>query len=756
MAIDTSFSDIDLNAEISKPTLLLCRPSDQKSIANMSPHAFNVKMKVSLGNISELSFSLPYDIEINHKLARLPYIDSVRDRYYIKVIYNKRTEIFIITDIDNSMDDNGAIKHIKAYSLAYSLHDKLINSYEVTSYTLEEVVNDVLGMTTWTYYWIDPLFNQRYRSFSITSEMSVLDFLVEVAETFGAILHFDTVNKQISFYKPESLEFDKGLFIKPGRYLQSLNQNISTQDVCTHLRIVGKDGLTINRLTPTGSGELVDYTTFLYPYEEDELGNVVNHSYYFSDGLAKSIIKYNNLLESKSGEFDLLLTQLDTLQSEMITLTNELSTLQTELQILYDTLDVGNATGQDVTDIIIEKNNKESEIATKETEIANKQIEIDDIYSQIATLRDEVSEVNNFTEEELLEKNELTIVRYYYNQYCDDDEQLYQLGIEYFDKIKSPQIVQSLSITNFLSVVDCQRDWDKIGLGYIVRLHVEKFGIDVKLKITDIEYDFDNTDSINITISNVVNYLSDKEKFIKELYKKSISTSTTVELNKSKFNTINDVTSDFYQYMTSELDTAHQKVLAGVNNSVEVSRRGVLITDPTDPLKKIHITAGVIGLSLDGGNTFQTAILPDGIIAQRLVGQILLGETLTISNESGTFTFNKDGLTISQNAISIDGGLSDDQIQNATNWNNAADKIDEVSMYLTFDETGLNIGKTDSPLNITISNEQINFVDSGAIVAYINGQKMYIDSLEVLSSLVVGNHKIEKFNNEITLIKWVG
>jgi hypothetical protein len=29
-------------------------------------------------------------------------------------------------------------------------------------------------------------------------------------------------------------------------------------------------------------------------------------------------------------------------------------------------------------------------------------------------------------------------------------------------------------------------------------------------------------------------------------------------------------------------------------------------------------------------------------------------------------------------------------------------------------------------------------------------------SLEVLNSLIVGVHKIEKYNSDITLIKWVG
>lgn len=82
--------------------------------------------------------------------------------------------------------------------------------------------------------------------------------------------------------------------------------------------------------------------------------------------------------------------------------------------------------------------------------------------------------------------------------------------------------------------------------------------------------------------------------------------------------------------------------------------------------------------------------------------------------------------------------------------------LSEINSYFEFDGDGLGIGKSDSPLNINISNDQMDFLDNGKIIAYINGQKMYIDSLEILTGLIIGVHKIEKYNDEITLIKYVG
>ena len=51
---------------------------------------------------------------------------------------------------------------------------------------------------------------------------------------------------------------------------------------------------------------------------------------------------------------------------------------------------------------------------------------------------------------------------------------------------------------------------------------------------------------------------------------------------------------------------------------------------------------------------------------------------------------------------------------------------------------------------------QIEFTDSGAVVAWISGQNLYIKNVRVTEGAIIGNHKIEKYNNDITLVKWVG
>lgn len=96
----------------------------------------------------------------------------------------------------------------------------------------------------------------------------------------------------------------------------------------------------------------------------------------------------------------------------------------------------------------------------------------------------------------------------------------------------------------------------------------------------------------------------------------------------------------------------------------------------------------------------------------------------------------------------------------------------QISQYMTYDTaTGLKLGAQGSPSQIVIDNLALQFLDLGGegggsggeefiphpdAVAYLHGQKFYVANIEALSSLLVGNHLIEKYDENVTLIRWVG
>ena len=69
---------------------------------------------------------------------------------------------------------------------------------------------------------------------------------------------------------------------------------------------------------------------------------------------------------------------------------------------------------------------------------------------------------------------------------------------------------------------------------------------------------------------------------------------------------------------------------------------------------------------------------------------------------------------------------------------------------------GLEIGRAEDPFKLFLTNNKMSILDSGSEVAYVSDRKMFITEAEITNSFKVGNHLIERYNDEITLVRWVG
>lgn len=95
-----------------------------------------------------------------------------------------------------------------------------------------------------------------------------------------------------------------------------------------------------------------------------------------------------------------------------------------------------------------------------------------------------------------------------------------------------------------------------------------------------------------------------------------------------------------------------------------------------------------------------------------------------------------------------------------------ADDLDDlqskIETYMTFDfdTTGLKIGKQGSRFDTVITNSELQFRDSGNVVAYINDNKLYITVAEIKEKLTIGNEnrgyydwQLEPSNNSLSLVR---
>ena len=132
------FTELDLNKEVQDLRLFLALPN--RTIIAELHEAYNKDQTIKLGSLNEITFKLPYEMDIHHEFVRNRNIDKIRRRFLIKAQSGIKFEWYIIDEINDNTDDNS--KEVHAFSLGYELTDKKVIRYECTSYNATQVLHD--------------------------------------------------------------------------------------------------------------------------------------------------------------------------------------------------------------------------------------------------------------------------------------------------------------------------------------------------------------------------------------------------------------------------------------------------------------------------------------------------------------------------------------------------------------------------------------------------------------------------------------
>ena len=662
---------------LSSPRLFLAKPN-KEIIAELS-ESYNINYNPKLGNIAELSFSIPTEIESQHKLIRNPHLDQIKYKYLIKFQDENITEWFLINNPKPEAKEVDTLQ-VECFSLPFELNDKLVREYKTVNdegieapKNLLQIATELLTNSSWKTLWttninvIDADFLTKYRIVEIPSA-TVLDAIFTVAQKFGALVIFDTENRIVKFDKPQDVGIYRGLNFDLGKYLTGLNQSLDTSSFCSQLKIYGKDGLTINSVNITGSNYLSDYSFFIYPFEKNASGDIISSSDYLTDDLCEALLIYNQLLEDNESVYSNLLSELETYQSEMATLNNQLIVLLEELDVILDSLDIAQKNGDNTTSLLIQKNNKETEINNhKNNLITPKQTQINNVNNQIVDLGNLLSTENNFSELQIEELIKFTATKEITNEYITNPKELLEWGKEEFVKINTPSILLELDIINFNKYLDedCQIDKGKLNIGDIVRARYDKFNINLSAKIIELNFNYEDSSNVSVVISNLENINKDFDLFLQKL-NKTISTSTSVDINKSKWNLAENANNEVQKLLTEEFNASLHQIRAGAGECVDIGKRGITLTDVDNPLEAIRLMHSVIGCTEDGFNSLGVAISARGVHAEKVIGTLLIGQNLIIdaSNTQGQkiMTVNETGVTLDGLSLEITGGLPLSQI----------------------------------------------------------------------------------------------
>lgn len=286
-------------------------------------------------------------------------------------------------------------------------------------------------------------------------------------------------------------------------------------------------------------------------------------------------------------------------------------------------------------------------VLQEEGTIKQKETSIETVQQNLTSLRDQIAISSNFNDELIEERNRYVYEEYWIEENHVNSKELYEDALEQFKTINRPSTTMNVDIINFLTMVGESRNWMKMNIGSKLRVKYSKLGIESESILVGIDYDFEEN-SIYLSISDTKDLLTDEEKLVRMIYSSSSSTNY-LALKKFIYDNAVQKSNAVEQLLNETWDANLRRIVAGVNESVDIGKRGIVIKNPNFPDDILVVQAGVLAISNDGGMSFKNAITTNGVIAERLIGQVIIGERLWIEDDNGIVTIRGDQIEIKDN-----------------------------------------------------------------------------------------------------------
>lgn len=101
------------------------------------------------------------------------------------------------------------------------------------------------------------------------------------------------------------------------------------------------------------------------------------------------------------------------------------------------------------------------------------------------------------------------------------------------------------------------------------------------------------------------------------------------------------------EWLTSQVQLATNNLLAA-RTELNFTDQGIIAVDKSDSNKVVILNSAGLGVSTDGGQTFKSAITADGVVADRLYGNLIKGITFeTVSYQGFTMTIQNGRIDFS-------------------------------------------------------------------------------------------------------------
>ncbi|MDN6570299.1 MAG: hypothetical protein L0L22_04795, partial [Staphylococcus equorum] len=254
---------------------------------------------------------------------------------------------------------------------------------------------------------------------------------------------------------------------------------------------------------------------------------------------------------------------------------------------------------------------------------------------------------------------------------------LYKATVEEFEKYQKPTRSFKTDLASFINSIESKKYHGRLEIGEEVKIKSNKLEEEYTSIIIGYSGDLVSGD-FQLEISDNMDDIDALDRLATIIYQAE-SSSSILENNKYKWNNIVEVKDEVTAWRDKEIKAVDNRIVAGANESITLDNHGMMVRNPDFPNEVIIIQSGVVALSKDNGKTWNTSITPNGVIAETLIGKILAGNNLIITNDSGSFVIDNTGLTVNMDSIKIMSGHEGNPKNVIESWNKLLLTYDEIA-----------------------------------------------------------------------------
>ncbi len=668
------FFDIFDQAE--RPTLQLCNPDSTPSFALGT--AKNIQVKLKFNALSELTFDIPAQTTSGDITTVVSYYDDIKTK---KLVFIQDIGYFVIMSVDEDIKGMVNVKTVTCNSVEAELIFKKVTVLSGTfqfwnpitpSGTLLDTISNLIP--TWNIGYIDPALFPVYRTFTVTDK-TVYDFLMnDVATAYQCVFKFDITNRIISAYSTVNATISTSIYLSFDNLLKAGKFSELTDELVTTLLVYGAGDLSIAAVNPLGSNTIYNFDYF-------------KNTDWMTQDLIDKINLWEAAIATQQPTYANTLTLLGDAYDELLVLQGELADINVQIKSL-------NAIKKDRIQQGIGYHDINVQLAALRNQRNSKQGEIDSQNALIATYQSTLVSINNLlafgnyfnpTEQNIL-SNYIIQSTYQNSNFVvtdtmtnseiqDQSQQLYNQAQQVLAKVAQPRYEVSIDSTNFIFLKQFKPFTDQLELGCTAT--VEKGdGVIFTLVVLEIDFQYDDPTKFTLVLSNRVRLDKNGGFIYSDLFNQSVSAGTSVNFNTPLWSNWNDNYKDTVtEFIDSALNTAKNNLISSDNQEITIDENG-LVGRNYDPNTQTYsgdqvwLVNNMLAFSKDGFDTASLALgritigttSTFGLVADVLVGRILAGNELTITNANNTFTVDGTGATLVNASFTLVGNSGNNQI----------------------------------------------------------------------------------------------